>query len=231
MTTGGPQPRSLGDERFIEALAAPGCPMCTHADRRGRDHLFAVLYELVTDVGFRARLVEAGGFCPRHTRWALSVDRAEIGGVTAAAILLRSVLNARRGALAEVGRRRPGDRIARATGEAWSCPVCEQEQIVVDDAAARLVEHASRDAAWRTVLEESAWCLGHVGSIAKAAAHRDAGLRAAFLAAQAARIGALDARLAGLVDHSSHDRLTELTPSEQASADDVVAFLAGSRRP
>ena len=94
-----PRARTLGDEQLIEALRAPGCPLCTHGDRRVRRHLAGVLYELVTDVGFRERLVASGGFCPRHTRLAVTVNREDLGGVTAAAILLRSVLAARRRAL------------------------------------------------------------------------------------------------------------------------------------
>ncbi len=228
---GAPQPRSLGDERIIAALRRPGCPLCTHADRRGRDHLHGVLYELVTDVPFRARLVDGGGFCRRHTRLALAVDRAEIGGTTAAAILFRSVLKARREALRSATGRRSCDRLARATRESWRCPVCEEEVRAVDDAAGRLVEHASADPAWRDRLLRSTWCLHHVGSLAEASARAGAELATAFIGAQVERLVALDARLEGLVDHSSHDRLGELTADEQDSADLAAAILAGTALP
>jgi hypothetical protein len=222
----------MGDDQLIEALQAPGCPLCTHADRRVWRHLSGVLYELVTDVGFRERLVAGGGFCPRHTRLTLAVNREELGGVTAAAILLRSVLGARREALRAAGDgRRTGQRIAAATRAAWSCMACEQEEIALSDAIGSLVGHSARDPHWREWLGASAWCLGHVGRLATALHSADAASGAAFVAAQVEHLAALDGRLEGLVHHSSHDRLALLTETEQRSAGEAAAILAGSGRP
>jgi len=227
-----PVARSLGDEQLIEALRAPGCPLCTHGDRRVRRHLAGVLYELVTDVGFRERLVASGGFCPRHTRLAVTVNREDLGGVTAAAILLRSVLGARRRALAEVGSgRRAAGRIAEATRTAWSCGACEQESIAVGDAVAGLVANAGRDALWRDWLLAPPWCLDHIGQLATAASSANGELALAFLDARLERLSELEGRLEGLVHNSAHDRLALLTDAEHRSAGEAEAIIAGSRRP
>ena len=227
-----PRARTLGDEQLIEALRAPGCPLCTHGDRRVRRHLAGVLYELVTDIGFRERLVAGGGFCPRHTRLAVTVNREDLGGVTAAAILLRSVLAARRRGLAEIGTgRRAAGRIAEATRVAWSCGACEQESLAVRDAVAGLIGHAGRDTLWRDWLLAPPWCLEHVGQLATAASSANGELARAFMDAQLERLTELDGRLEGLVHHSAHDRLTLLTDAEHRSAGEAEAIIAGTRRP
>jgi hypothetical protein len=227
-----PRARTLGDEQFIEALRAPGCPLCTHADRRVRRHLAGVLYELVTDIGYRERLVASGGFCSRHTRLAVTVNREDLGGATAAAILLRSVLAARRRALADAGTgRRAAGRIGDATRGAWSCGACEQEGLAVRDAVAGLIGHAGHDASWRQWLLAPPWCLEHIGQLATAANTVAGDVAAAFMKAQLERLSELDGRLDGLVHHSAHDRLTLLTDREHASAGEAESIIAGTRRP
>ena len=229
---GAPRPISMGDERLIEALRAPGCPLCSHRERSGSDYLAAVLYEQVNDGGFRERLLSGGGFCPPHTRAALVLDKQHNGGVVGAAILFRAALGARRAALSRATRsRRRGKSIREATGDAPSCPVCEQEGKALQTAVHRLVEHSAQDAGWRGWLESSAWCLVHLGVLVDALSELAPDIRPPFVQAQLARLAEIEARLNGFVHHSSHDRRAQQTEQERRAVDEAAAALSGVRRP
>jgi hypothetical protein len=184
---------------------------------RGRDFLETVLTELVTDPAFRATLVAGGGFCERHTRQAVTVNRGRVGGATASATLFGSVVRER-------ARRLGRD---EATRRARDCPVCAEESKAAATAVARYVEHASVEARWREGVFAAQWCLSHLGNIASAARRRDRTLDRELLAAQSDRLSRLADLLDRLVHHSAHDRRHLLTEEEQRSVDDAARLLAG----
>ncbi len=102
---------------ILEALRAPadGCVLCRLEERWLRDWLDGLLYEKVTDRSLRARLREAGGFCPRHAR-RLTAFRDGLG----VAILYGDQLQ-------EAGRLLERAGAARKAGPApgWErCPAC-----------------------------------------------------------------------------------------------------------
>lgn len=49
-----------------KACARPGCPLCTIIAERSERYIDNMLFEHVSDRGFRALYREAGGFCTRH---------------------------------------------------------------------------------------------------------------------------------------------------------------------
>ena len=48
---------------LIDALKIPGCPLCNSTKEMSLEFLDNLYYERVLDVGTRARLIKAKGFC------------------------------------------------------------------------------------------------------------------------------------------------------------------------
>lgn len=51
-----------------KACEKPGCPVCTIITERSNRYIDNMLFEHVSDRGFRARYRDAGGFCREHSR-------------------------------------------------------------------------------------------------------------------------------------------------------------------
>jgi hypothetical protein len=51
-----------------KACEKPGCPLCTIVSERSARYIDNMLFEHVSDRGFRAKFREAGGFCPIHAK-------------------------------------------------------------------------------------------------------------------------------------------------------------------
>lgn len=51
-----------------KACQKPGCPLCSIIAERSARYIDNMLFEHVSDRGFRAKYREAGGFCPSHSR-------------------------------------------------------------------------------------------------------------------------------------------------------------------
>lgn len=51
-----------------KACGKPGCPVCTIVSERSARYIDNMLFEHVSDRGFRAKYRAAGGFCPSHSR-------------------------------------------------------------------------------------------------------------------------------------------------------------------
>ena len=64
----------MSDEQHVnwfaleKACERPGCPVCTIASDRSARYIDNMLFEHVSDRGFRAKFRDAGGFCPFHAR-------------------------------------------------------------------------------------------------------------------------------------------------------------------
>lgn len=169
-----------------EACAAGGCPLCTVADRSAESFLNALLWETVTDVDARRRVVAAYGFCREHG-WRL--DRP--GGVGGAAIMLHDVIKALIVALDDPGaqpgpaggsmwerlRGRRGGEAGEVLQPAALCPVCAHVQRIESDAAQALLVYLTPGA--HTLVEPftagNGLCLAHLrltlAQPGKAAAH------------------------------------------------------------
>lgn len=125
---------------LLEALALPGCPICRLVAAYTDRMLDGLIYEQINDGGLRARIRQAHGFCPTHSR-----QLVRHGAALGVAIMMRDVLNTLLEAL-EGARFRPVSRLSReslramltsapspATADAVSrlsaqkpCPVCER---------------------------------------------------------------------------------------------------------
>ena len=172
---------------LMEAFAQPGCALCRLALAASERYLDNWRYETFTDVGNRAALVRAGGFCTLHT-WSLAQRQAAF----ALAVAYRSILLDRLDKLeprpgvdggmlrglfgrrgGSGGRRDDGDADERAAARLRTCPACR----VRDETTRRYVAAFAESAADATFLEvfarSSGLCLIHWGSVrAACAAHQ-----------------------------------------------------------
>ena len=100
---------------LTKASEKPGCPLCRILGDRAERYIDNMLFEHVSDRGFRALHREAGGFCPHHSRNLVSFRDG-----LAVAILSRDILEDR---INSMEKKKPW----RPKG---LCPVCaEQEKI------------------------------------------------------------------------------------------------------
>ncbi len=96
-----------------KACAKPGCPICGLAAERTARYLDNLLFEHVSDRGFRAAHRTAGGFCGEHSR-----DLASFRDGLAVAILGRDILEDR---IAGFKKKKPWKPKTR-------CPICLERE-------------------------------------------------------------------------------------------------------
>jgi len=110
-----PVDRHINFIQLQKACALEGCPVCRIASDREKRYLDNLLFEHVSDRGFRAAHRQAGGFCPEHSR-----GLASFRDGLAVAILSRDILEDR---IDSFARRKPWKPKAR-------CPIClERERV------------------------------------------------------------------------------------------------------
>mgnify|MGYP000386243763 CR=1 FL=1 len=141
--------RHLLYHELLDALDGSACPVCTLAARAVDGFLRSFLYEGVNDVGLRARLRTAGGFCHPHA-WQLQ----RLGDPLAHALLYQDLVDDRLS--------RPGAFAPSPAPGPDRCPACG----LAADAAHRylsgLVE-ALADPAFRARYEGAfGLCLPHL---------------------------------------------------------------------
>jgi hypothetical protein len=214
---------------LADALTAPGCPLCRVRHDAARRYLDSLLWENVTDTGFRKRLASGRGFCRVHVHELLEAERAQAGGSVGTAILLAASLRVR---LVEI-ERLPSERAGRervAMDKARSqpqCPVCEAVASSEAIGASTLVDR-SGEPSWRAALGRAELCLADLLLLYSTAAERRARDWPEIAAAQVARLRSLAERLESFAHHSSYDRRHLLTDEERRASDEAAALLGGS---
>jgi hypothetical protein len=101
-----------------KASEKPGCPLCRIVNDRADRYIDNMLFEHVSDRGFRALHRAAGGFCPFHSRNLVSFRDG-----LAVAILSRDILEDRVSSFEKRGYWRPKGR----------CPVCEERDRIEEE--------------------------------------------------------------------------------------------------
>jgi hypothetical protein len=99
-----------------KAVEKPGCPLCRIVADRADRYIDNMLFEHVSDRGFRANHRAAGGFCSEHSRALISFRDG-----LAVAILGRDILEDR---IAAFTHRKPGSCFAKPWKPKGVCPVC-----------------------------------------------------------------------------------------------------------
>jgi hypothetical protein len=108
-----------------KASEKPGCPLCRIISDRADRYIDNMLFEHVSDRGFRAKYREAGGFCTFHSRNLLSF-RDGLG----VAILGRDILEDRINSFEKNLPWAPKGR----------CPVCEEQDLIQEEYLGFLAE-------------------------------------------------------------------------------------------
>ena len=226
-----------------EACAEGNCPLCTLADRSAESFIHALLWETVTDVDARRRVVASYGFCREHG-WRL--DRP--GGVGGAAIMLHDVIKALIAGLddpaLQAGQaggsmwdrlrgRRSGEASEALLPAAAACPVCAHVGRIEIDAAQALLVYLTPGA--HTLVEAftagNGLCLAHLrltlAQPGKAQAH------AALIAAQRTIWQRLQGELAEFIRKQDVQFRGEAFGSERDSWERALKITSGPppRRP
>ena len=101
-----------------KASEKPGCPLCRIVNDRADRYIDNMLFEHVSDRGFRALHRAAGGFCPFHSRNLVSFRDG-----LAVAILSRDILEDRIEAFEKKKPWRPKGR----------CPICDERDRIEEE--------------------------------------------------------------------------------------------------
>lgn len=65
--------------KLIEAMQQPGCPVCRRTRLSASQAVGSFLWENVTDITTRKRIIASYGFCPLHTRLMVSTELSTSG--------------------------------------------------------------------------------------------------------------------------------------------------------
>jgi hypothetical protein len=172
-----------------DAMAGEGCAICALALRGLRRYIEGLAYEAVNNVGIRAELRAARGFCAAHGQMLREV-RSALG----TAIIHRDIVGAAMAALEQAGDGAGGGLLGRLLGgqprggaaglaPQAGCPACarrrEAEGIYLGTLAARIA-----DAELRQAFDASAGlCLPHArAALARCSPQAFVGLKEAQLA-------------------------------------------------
>jgi hypothetical protein len=139
---------------LAKAAEKPGCPLCRIVADRAERYIDNMLFEHVSDRGFRALHRAAGGFCSRHSR---NLESFRDG--LAVAILGRDILE---------------DRIASfARGRPWRprgrCPVCLEGERIEEEYLGFLASAGGESPEERELREavtaSAGLCIPHYGAL------------------------------------------------------------------
>jgi len=219
--------RSGADIHLADAFARPGCPICRELDRGEAAYLDSILAESVNDVGFRATLDAARGFCSAHSRAVLATDRRR-AGTLGAAILLRAALLTRLRDLeaAHVARGRSRSRRLAEAARPPACPACARIARNADGLLDGLAAQVA-DPAWAKAVEAAPFCLHHLlGLLARRQA---TGSWDDVEDRQLQRLRDLAELLGRFAHASSHDRAHLQTDEQRTSVDAAADLLGGER--
>ena len=223
--------RDFEEIRLAEALERGRCPVCDACQEAAFAALRGLAREGATDRGLRAQMDKGLGFCRPHSAGLAKMELLQTSSQLATAVLLDAVLRRRLATLAKLSR---GDPSGQLKGLAElsdpRCPVCERTEEASRMAVRRLLE-LSEDVAWSAALGGAEICLEDLYALwaAAAAGPRDQSARwAAILAAQLARLEALQKTLAEYAHNSTSDRRHLITPEQQEAGAVSIRLFGGS---
>jgi hypothetical protein len=201
-----------------KACAAPGCPLCRIVDSRAGRYIDNMLFEHVSDRGFRAAFRATGGFCNFHAR---SLESFRDG--LAVAILDRDVLEDELAAFkARKKRKLKG-----------SCPVCEERERIENEYLSFLLEADGESPDERELREaftaSSGLCVPHYGKLLQTGGRVPFWLREFH----ESRFEALLRRTSRFIELSAYGRQDEfagLSPGDKVVWKELAATLRGGER-
>jgi len=164
----------------VDAARSPGCMFCRLISSQTRKFLKTLLYENVTDAGFRKEWRASKGFCHRHA-WMLADSQDALG----IAILYQDLIGT-------CGPELLAGKIAA------NCPVCEAENRAFDNHMGTLLQYADDDELRRAIESSEGLCVPHLRLVMCRLQHP--GLRQALADASARGMKTLHGELGQLIE-------------------------------
>ncbi len=223
--------RDFEEIRLAEALERRRCPICDARQESAFAALRGLAREGATDRGLRAEMDRGLGFCQPHSVGLSKMELLQTSSQLATAVLLDAVLRRRLAVLKRFSR---ADAAAQERGLADladpRCPVCARASEASRTAIDRLLA-LSGDPAWSVALGAGELCLSDLCAlgVAAAAGPRDVQARwSGILAAQLARLEALQKTLAEYAHNSTADRRHLITGEQQEAGAASIRLFGGS---
>jgi hypothetical protein len=147
-----PREMGLASLTLLRALETSGdCPVCQLVAEACEGMLWILLWESVNDVGMRASIRRALGFCPGHTLHLCQVANAEGLGMTGPAIIFADVLKAIQMLL---------QRHRSSLMPEHPCPICAHEQEIAQAALHTWLQDVNHPSL-RPLIRERGLCQPH----------------------------------------------------------------------
>ncbi|MGD0862471.1 MAG: hypothetical protein ABSA21_06875 [Candidatus Limnocylindrales bacterium] len=223
--------RDFEEIRLAEALERGRCPVCDARQESAYAALRGLAREGATDRSLRAEMDKCVGFCQPHSVGLSKMELLQTSSQLATAVLLDAVLRRRLTTLKKLSRADAG---AQGRGLAEladpKCPVCARSAEASQAAVSRLLA-LSADAAWSTALGTVEICLADLYAlwVAAAAGTQDVQMRwSGILAAQLARLEALQKSLADYAHNSTADRRHLITAEQHEAAAASIRLFGGA---
>ena len=215
--------RHLNYFELQKACAKPGCPLCSIVSARADRYMDNLLFEHVSDRGFRASYRAAGGFCDFHAR-----NLTGYRDGLAVAILGRDILEDRIAAFKKRAKWKPRDR----------CPVCLERERIEREYLTFLAQadadgrggatEAADELELRAAFESSeGLCAPHYGLLLEVAKRVPSWLSAY----QERKFDALMKRASDFIEYSAYGRqedFAKLSEADQVVWKELAASLRGS---
>ncbi len=218
---------------LVAALAKPGCPICRIVGQAVHRYLDGLLYENVNDVGVRARLRAAHGFCHSHA-W----EAAALKDAFGMAIIYRDVVSTlseeldkgvRTPRLPTSGllRRepRPGQFLARRLAARRPCPACSVQDEVTDATLGALVRNVNDPQMEEAFSSSSGLCLPHLRRALTLA--EDGAAVETLVRVQRAALARLEGELAEFIRKHDYRFAAEEWGPERDSWRRAIAMMSG----
>ena len=223
--------RDFEEIRLAEAVERGRCPVCDARQESSFAALRGLAREGATDRGLRAEMDRGLGFCQPHSIGLAKMELLQTSSQLATAVLLDAVLRRR---LATLRKLSHSDAAAQGRGLSdiadSKCPVCARAAEASRTAVKRLLE-LSIDPAWSTALGSGELCLSDLYDLWAAAATGSKEVQtrwAGILAAQLARLEALQKTLAEYAHNSTADRRHLITKEQQEAGAASIRLFGGT---
>ena len=220
-----------------DALAQPGCPVCSLAERNSFRFLDALLYERVNDVGTREGLRKSLGFCNWHAWKCLEVPNAPLGLGIIHQDLLGQILERLGGIQRSLPLRIPFLRRLRNRRKAknalspirpgHSCPACRSIRFFEEMYLEILLDYFSEEDFEREFSRSAGICFPHLTiAIEKDPGHRNLG---PLVQRQMKKWESLKAELEEFIRKHDYKYAHEPRGAESDSWKRALEMIAGKR--
>jgi len=210
----------IGFYKLLDAMKAPGCPICRRLVEENRRSIESFLYESVNDPALRDEIRKDRGFCHRHS-WQL----ARFGDALGSAILFRDVLSTSLQLIEDIKPATFLRKLPPIRPVSEVCLFCRLEHHFHTTLMSEMVAHISESelkAGWQGA---AMLCVPHLRELC--AALRDTDARIQIIDLHRRKYLGLCEEMARLIEKQSYDHRSEETGSEKTSWLRAIEALVG----